>query len=737
MAAVAEGEEPHDSPDTAQVGPYAVLRRLNKDGTGRTYLARSPGGRLVVITMMREDLVDVPGQRERFRVEAAAVQRVSGAFTAPVIAADADAPRPWLVTAYVDAPSLADLVTRRGPLPQEAVRRLTAGMAEALASLHDVGVAHGNVKPSNVLMAVDGPRLVNLGIARADSAPASSPGHLRNTPPAPSGPERGGRFPADLYALGALLCFASTGAGPFDTASAHTADGGQDQPAAALGDISDPLVRKIAEFCLAQDPSARPSPRDVLSILDGAPYEPGRGVGSRTGWRQHRKILLGSGMGTVAMAAVALALALGASGPAGGNSGFAWSVRADGTSTYFGIWAGSGDVVLGDADSSLTAYDAATGSVMWRWSPPTGDQLCSMSASTDHRYGAFVYGRRSTTAATQCDQLQIISANTGKLGWKSPVRLDDGSGGAPDQTDGTALTIGSGIVTAQYYAHADDGSGIDTDLIAVAESTGRTEWSTDFGQSALVDGCQLSSTAGEFAGTVYAIGECGEALQEDLLTVTGSGRGDVHLIGRLGDCTPLSLGDPAGFLITDSTYLVAGCSADSDDELYAVRAGSTELVQLDISMASDGFLVDSDAGGSNTPAGLVMQGAALYLPDQGPSDSASSGVDDAITAIDLAAGTDTWTRELPGNATVLPLAATGSAVEAITVNSSYTATKLAILSTLSGAVTSTRALDAGEAARFESENAATSPPHGVVVGSTVVVWFPNYIEAGDPVLGAL
>ena len=94
--------------DPQQVGRYRLLRRLGAGGMGRVFLGQSPSGRLVAVKLIRADLADDPGFRLRFAQEVTAARRVSGIYTAPVVDADPDGPRPWLVTAYVSGPSLAD-----------------------------------------------------------------------------------------------------------------------------------------------------------------------------------------------------------------------------------------------------------------------------------------------------------------------------------------------------------------------------------------------------------------------------------------------------------------------------------------------------------------------------------------------------------------------------------------------------------------------------------------------------
>ncbi|GAA4944473.1 hypothetical protein GCM10023238_08210 [Streptomyces heliomycini] len=137
---------------------------------GQVFLGRSPGGRLVAVKVVHAELVRRPEFRDRFRREVQAARAVSGAFTAPVVDADPDAPLPWLVTSYIAGPSLEQAVVERGPFEAGAVLALAAGLAEALVSIHAANLVHRDLKPSNVLLAEDGPRVIDFGIVRSVEA---------------------------------------------------------------------------------------------------------------------------------------------------------------------------------------------------------------------------------------------------------------------------------------------------------------------------------------------------------------------------------------------------------------------------------------------------------------------------------------------------------------------------------------------------------------------------------------
>jgi serine/threonine protein kinase len=250
------------------VGKYRILGRLGSGGMGRVFLAQSPGSRRVAVKLIRSELAEDHDFRVRFAREVRAARQVSGAFTAPVIDADPDAPQPWLVTAYIDGPSLAEAVSAQGPMPVEAVVALAAGLAEGLEAIHAVGVVHRDLKPSNVLLASDGPRIIDFGIARAadstwrtgSSDIIGSPGFM--SPEQAKGLECGPS--SDIFSLGAVLTYAVTGEGPF----------GSGTPEALLYRVvhGQPVtnriparLRPVIESCLAKEPQQRPTTGELLA----------------------------------------------------------------------------------------------------------------------------------------------------------------------------------------------------------------------------------------------------------------------------------------------------------------------------------------------------------------------------------------------------------------------------------------------------------------------------------------
>ncbi|MFF5895338.1 serine/threonine-protein kinase [Streptomyces argenteolus] len=260
-----EAGEPHT------IGAYRLLGRLGAGGMGRVYLGRSAGGRTVAVKVVHPHFALDEQFRARFRREVEAARRLGARWTAPVLDADPDAAVPWVATGYVAGPPLSDAVTRHGPLPEYAVRTLGAGLGEALDAVHAHGLIHRDVKPSNVLLALDGPRLIDFGIARALGATVSltstgvsvgSPGYM--APEQIRGLDISGA--ADVFSLGAVLAYAATGTAPFpgDSSAVLLYKVVHEEP--ELGDLEGEL-RELVAGCLAKDPAARPAPAELARRL--------------------------------------------------------------------------------------------------------------------------------------------------------------------------------------------------------------------------------------------------------------------------------------------------------------------------------------------------------------------------------------------------------------------------------------------------------------------------------------
>ncbi|MEU9217742.1 serine/threonine-protein kinase [Streptomyces sp. NPDC048376] len=289
MNHTAEVFQPLQDDDPRTVAGYRLAARLGAGGMGRVYLSHTRGGRPVAIKVVRSELADDPTFRRRFGREIKAARRVKGAYTAELIDADPDGNPPWLATLYVPGPSLSGAVARSGPLPVPAVLWLMAGVAEALQAIHGTGIVHRDLKPANVLLAADGPRVIDFGISlAADSTAHTATGATIGTPQymAPEQASAGDITAAtDVFALGQTAAFAALGKPLYGDGPAATVLYRIVHSEPDLSGLPERL-RGLLGRCLTAAPEERATPAE---IVEWCRRELGRDGAEETGpavWRE-------------------------------------------------------------------------------------------------------------------------------------------------------------------------------------------------------------------------------------------------------------------------------------------------------------------------------------------------------------------------------------------------------------------------------------------------------------------
>ncbi|RFU83729.1 serine/threonine protein kinase, partial [Streptomyces triticagri] len=255
------------SGELRRLGPYRLLGQLATGGMGEIYLGRDPAsGRIAALkTVLAPGGVSAEA-RSRFARETTLARRVTSRYTARVIDADTDAERPWMAMEFVAAPSLEALVVQRGALADEqALRRIGAGVVRALKDLHGKGIVHRDIKPLNILLTADGPRVIDFGISHAGDLTST---RLTLGTIAFAAPEQADGEPStsasDIYALGVTLYYVACGRLPYpDTQEPlqqlnHVRRGATDLtglPAGLTGLVGD---------CLALRPDDRPTADQLI-----------------------------------------------------------------------------------------------------------------------------------------------------------------------------------------------------------------------------------------------------------------------------------------------------------------------------------------------------------------------------------------------------------------------------------------------------------------------------------------
>ncbi|NGN68694.1 serine/threonine-protein kinase [Streptomyces sp. A7024] len=608
---------------------YRIESLLGSGGMGRVYLGRSSSGRRVAVKVIREEIAHQPDFRERFRREITSARRVSGAFTAPVVDADPDAEPPWMATLYIPGPSLDARVRREGPLAGKDLHQLAAGLAEALLDLHRAGIVHRDLKPGNVLLAEDGPRVIDFGVVRpgADSAALTRTGVAIGTPPYMS-PEqvRAQRYTgpeSDIFSYGSVLAFAATGRAPFEAADVYAVAYRLVHEHPDLAGVPE-WLRPVLHQCLQKDPALRPSSADLLALLGvevpepapppAAPEQVVRSNGPRTPpppprtgrgrvrGRRSRRMLAAAGAVTVtAVLAAAGAFALlDDDGKDGGSKdkGAVGSAPVDGGRKLGDAY----QPVNGGSPGGSAGYADSRGRKPSGWEPWEGGRDLTGCA----------YAGGSLYCAANDAVLQL-AATTGAERWSRPltgpvqppavsggmVVVSDGeglrglstSGGAERwsfslPTPAKSFTVSAGIA----YASTQTGS-----VYAIDAKTGHKLWAEQLngGNTSFATGPRVRAL-GE---TGYLIGSTsGQDTEDAVRVVNRHGKTSAEHKLPEGGCAP----DTAAVSLLQGSP-VLDCLSYKDDQPallhYAFAARSHTLTPLD----------------ADPRSGLAVQGGRAYV----------------------------------------------------------------------------------------------------------------------------
>ncbi|CAM5519623.1 serine/threonine protein kinase [Streptomyces xanthochromogenes] len=657
--------------DPESVGAYRLETVIGSGGMGVVHLATSPSGMRLAVKIVHAQHAADPEFRARFRQEVSAARRVSGAFTASVVDADPDAERPWMATLHVPGPTLAERVKESGPLDAVEVRRLGAGLAEALRDIHRAGVVHRDLKPSNVLLAADGPKVIDFGISRPyDSDLRTETGKLIGTPPfmAPEQFQRPREVgpAADVFAMGAVLVHAATGRGPFDSDSHYVIAYQVVHNEPDLAGVPEDLV-PVLRGCLAKDPADRPTPDELMSALRSAAYGseahiptqqfrnpvgaagpanlanaanpggtggpseppgPEKRVRHRARWVVGAAVLVaiaGTGVVGVQMMPDGTGAVAAAPEEPGAAQFRPWSAQLEGATKVSGgggnrtafCSAGDGDGALycSAPGVALARLDAVSGKVVWTVAGAGGQLL-----SDD--YAPVVSGGR-VLARVPGGPLRAYDPGTGKPVWSADVSAYSGVRPAGPAV---LLTTADGHVTALN-------SGTGKEMWRMALGGPRSQW---------------VAPGGTGAGAVYVVTPSSDGRSTAVAAVDpadGSVRWRAGAEGRLrpaaadGRAVVLLATDPSGFTTavvrldtasrtarrTTLTAPLDQAQAGLDgDAVYLFGAGGS-LVSVDSAHGTEKWRLDTGVARASRP---VASGGRVFL----------TGADGRLLAFDSAKG---------------------------------------------------------------------------------------------------
>jgi outer membrane protein assembly factor BamB len=667
--------------DLRTAGEFRLLARLGSGGMGQVFLASSLAGRIVAVKVIHRELCQDTEFVRRFRNEVEAAQKVSGWYTAPVVAAGVDDNPPWLATAFVPGPSLDDIVTRHGPLPLPAVWRLAAGLAEALRAIHAAGLIHRDLKPANVLLAPDGPRVIDFGISRTVTdtrltATGAIIGTLSYMSPEQVQALETGPV-SDTFSLGSVLAFAASGAAPFS--------GSPGAPSASvmyrivhgepdLGAVP-AEIRGLVEACLAKDPRQRPDLGRVAAHSTATAER--LGLSPAAFWPQQvaRVITAQQAALTAQIEALQVTPGTQVEGSWGGNGGATWGggvaagglTRPGGPTGLGGVGgppgpsgvggpgtgiAGSGLEVLGQVGTNrgtsrrglligagVGSIAVIGGAVGWAFSSrglaagassadsgniasPTGQGLPT-GQSLQQYYGA---GTRRT-AAWKVPTGNAIEANPGAGGGMVYVASTDNNVYAVNiATRRQAWTFQAGAVTAAPEAVGDVVCLSTTagHFYALRVADGKAAWDVDTSVAAAykrtwaVDGGNVILGTDTESPQAYdaATGKKGVrySMQEPYATALSAADGTLYAIDALGMCYAFHTATDTEIwhtqLLSSDDQPGTGLTIDSGGVYVGTLSGA--LYKID---ATTGKVLWTYHPGSGMESNVIVANGVVYLRD--------------------------------------------------------------------------------------------------------------------------
>lgn len=265
--------------DPIRLGPYRLLGVLGEGGMGKVYVGQDHAGTVAAVKVLRPELSHDANLAQRFVREALAAQAVRSPGVAAVLGAQTEGGRPWIATEFLAGPTLEQIVDRLGPLDDSGVRALAASIARTLRDIHTAGFVHRDLKPPNIVLTSDGPRIIDFGIARPEHGlTLTTTGQIPVTPGYGAPEQVLGRrvtAAADVFSLGAVLVYAATGHRAFEGTHVAAVQYEVVHGEPRWQGLSPEQYALIAP-CLAKEAAGRPTPEQIVTAF--APPKKADGV---------------------------------------------------------------------------------------------------------------------------------------------------------------------------------------------------------------------------------------------------------------------------------------------------------------------------------------------------------------------------------------------------------------------------------------------------------------------------
>lgn len=359
-----DGCLPLTADDPVKCGRFTLIGRLGEGGMGVVYLATELNGAFVAVKRVRAQMAAQPEFRARLAREVQAMKAVHGPYTANIVAANVSDTPQWLAMRYVPGPTLADEVTKNGPMAPAKVRILATSLALALADIHAADVVHRDLKPSNIILSPDGPVVVDFGVAAAaDATSLTTTGQAIGSLAWMAPEQLDGRHEttaaADIHAWAAVVTYAATGNGPYGAGSSSaiawritTQEPVLTSLPAELADLEPVLQRS-----LVKSPKHRPTSKRLVAMLDpelaGADGDSAEATAlMQAAWAKDRTVAMTAGGAGARTAAVASDDK--ASGPLGANGTNANGANTKGKRKW--VWLGAASATVAALALGATAF---------------------------------------------------------------------------------------------------------------------------------------------------------------------------------------------------------------------------------------------------------------------------------------------------------------------------------------------------------------------------------------------